>query len=211
MGGSPGCGEDVGCIQMICPSCVCACVWLGGGGGRGVIIDVWVILTLPSSLCTSCGVCVYVCVYMCVYMTPFTLGNKMLHRYYIFTPGVICVHAEIWLSSLRHILPSFALDHWIGCWKKKEEAAILRLLVFGLVATSRYPGVSLITLTTWQLHTVVVVVQRFTLKLLLNIASLTGSSGSDQITIWPQCILGTFTPVHMRSTFIWLQTQSPKT
>lgn len=34
MGGSPGCGEDVGCIQMICPSSsVCVYVWLGQGEG----------------------------------------------------------------------------------------------------------------------------------------------------------------------------------
>ena len=79
MGGSPGCGEDVGCIQMICPSlllycvCVCVCVWVcmcvcDWGKGRGVIIDVWVILTHPSP-CTSCGVCVCVvcvCVSVCV-------------------------------------------------------------------------------------------------------------------------------------------------
>lgn len=54
---------------MICPSssssssssCLCVCVWERerlGHGGRSVIIEVWVILTLPSSPCTLCGVCV---------------------------------------------------------------------------------------------------------------------------------------------------------
>lgn len=40
MGGSPGCGEDVGSIQMICPTFVCVCVWCDWGRERGVIIDV---------------------------------------------------------------------------------------------------------------------------------------------------------------------------
>lgn len=33
MGGSPGCGEDVGCIQIICPSSSVCVVWLGQGEG----------------------------------------------------------------------------------------------------------------------------------------------------------------------------------
>lgn len=44
MGGSPGCGEDVGRIQMICP--LSGWDWYRR---RGVIVDVWVILTPPPA------------------------------------------------------------------------------------------------------------------------------------------------------------------
>ena len=66
MGGSPGCGEDVGCIQMICPSLLLYCVCVIGA--RGGVLSLMCESSLPSPPPAFHVVCVCVCVCVCLYV-----------------------------------------------------------------------------------------------------------------------------------------------
>lgn len=73
MGGSPGCGEDVGRIQMICP--LSGCDWDGGGVLSLMCESSWHPLptTAATALRPSCGVRVHIS--MCILMGDWSWGS----------------------------------------------------------------------------------------------------------------------------------------